>query len=253
MAALPDWMKPESAAVHPTAIKNCSNGLIPADLLQPSGIRSFVLIDPAATSMRALVEAAAKDGVSVSATGTYRSFAQQEALFYARYQNTPSYPGARHEVYKGQDWWLKKGVAGAAVPGTSNHGWGLAVDFARKDKLGRVVALDGVTLSWLRQRGPSLGWYNTVASENWHWCYCLGDKLPPLPPAPPAYRTLKLGDQGPDVAKLQTILRQKGFDPGNPDGKFGPRTDAALRAFQKANGLTVDGVCGPATWKALSA
>jgi peptidoglycan hydrolase-like protein with peptidoglycan-binding domain len=35
------------------------------------------------------------------------------------------------------------------------------------------------------------------------------------------------------------------------DGSFGPKTDAALRAFQQAHGLVVDGICGPKSWGAL--
>lgn len=56
---------------------------------------------------------------------------------------------------------------------------------------------------------------------------------------------LKLGSEGEDVKKLQTKL---GVD---PIGKFGPKTDAAVKAWQSANGLTPDGVVGPATWAKL--
>jgi putative chitinase len=53
---------------------------------------------------------------------------------------------------------------------------------------------------------------------------------------------LKLGSEGEDVKKLQTKL---GVD---PIGKFGPKTDAAVRTWQAANGLTADGIVGDGTW-----
>ena len=58
---------------------------------------------------------------------------------------------------------------------------------------------------------------------------------------------LKKGSSGDDVAKLQKRLAAAGFDPGAADGIFGPKTEAALKAFQEANGLAVDGIAGPAT------
>ena len=56
---------------------------------------------------------------------------------------------------------------------------------------------------------------------------------------------LKLGSEGEDVKKLQIKL---GVD---PIGKFGPKTDTAVKSWQSANGLTPDGVVGPATWAKL--
>ncbi len=56
---------------------------------------------------------------------------------------------------------------------------------------------------------------------------------------------LKLGSEGEDVKKLQIKL---GVD---PIGKFGPKTDAAVKAWQSRNGLTADGVVGPNTWAKL--
>ena len=50
-----------------------------------------------------------------------------------------------------------------------------------------------------------------------------------------------------DVIVLQTALVAAGFDPGVIDGVAGPRTHAALRTFQAANGLRVDGLAGPRT------
>ncbi|MFT3835891.1 MAG: peptidoglycan-binding domain-containing protein [Myxococcaceae bacterium] len=58
---------------------------------------------------------------------------------------------------------------------------------------------------------------------------------------------LKAGSSGPQVAELQTMLKKAGFDPGSTDGKLGPKTEQALKAFQKANGLSVDGIVGPET------
>ncbi len=58
--------------------------------------------------------------------------------------------------------------------------------------------------------------------------------------------------QGPDVRDAQRKLLQRGFDPGPVDGIFGVKTDAAVRAFQRAQGLVPDGVIGPLTWKQLN-
>jgi peptidoglycan hydrolase-like protein with peptidoglycan-binding domain len=59
------------------------------------------------------------------------------------------------------------------------------------------------------------------------------------------------GNSGSNVSTYQQQLAQRGFDPGPVDGIRGPRTTAAVKAFQKANGLTVDGIVGPKTMAAL--
>src|SRR4051794_9251695 len=63
--------------------------------------------------------------------------------------------------------------------------------------------------------------------------------------------TLKRGSSGSDVQALQQRLSDLGFDPNGIDGNFGPGTDKAVRAFQQAKGLGVDGRVGPATLAAL--
>ena len=51
--------------------------------------------------------------------------------------------------------------------------------------------------------------------------------------------------------QIQTALKNAGFDPGAIDGKMGPRTRQAIKEFQRAKGLTPDGVVGPKTWAEL--
>jgi peptidoglycan hydrolase-like protein with peptidoglycan-binding domain len=62
---------------------------------------------------------------------------------------------------------------------------------------------------------------------------------------------LALGSRGPAVADLQRKLAAAGFSPGAADGVFGPHTQAAVRAFQAARHLQVDGIAGPQTMGAL--
>ncbi|MDQ1009805.1 hypothetical protein QFZ82_004290 [Streptomyces sp. V4I23] len=61
---------------------------------------------------------------------------------------------------------------------------------------------------------------------------------------------LRTGMQGPAVRSLQRLLTAHGH-PTDVDGDFGPRTQAALIAFQHKAGLTADGIAGTRTWRAL--
>jgi V8-like Glu-specific endopeptidase len=72
-------------------------------------------------------------------------------------------------------------------------------------------------------------------------------------PTLPIPATLRRESRGEGVKFLQVILKTKGFDAGQVDGIFGPKTEAAVKGFQSANGLVVDGIVGPKTWNALLA
>jgi cell wall-associated NlpC family hydrolase len=63
--------------------------------------------------------------------------------------------------------------------------------------------------------------------------------------------TVREGSRGPAVKELQTLLKSKGFNPGAADGVFGPKTKAAVLAFQRSQGITADGIVGPQTWGRL--
>lgn len=65
--------------------------------------------------------------------------------------------------------------------------------------------------------------------------------------------TLKLNSQGTKVSQLQTDLKQLGYYYAEITGNFGAKTEAAVKAFQKAKGLTADGVAGPKTLNAIAA
>jgi peptidoglycan hydrolase-like protein with peptidoglycan-binding domain len=80
----------------------------------------------------------------------------------------------------------------------------------------------------------------------------LGQAPAPVPVVVTIPDTINRGDgawngNAATVAELQRELRLAA------DGEFGPVTDVALRAYQRAKGLMVDGVCGPKTWAALLA
>ncbi|HRE01541.1 MAG TPA: peptidoglycan-binding domain-containing protein, partial [Ilumatobacteraceae bacterium] len=62
--------------------------------------------------------------------------------------------------------------------------------------------------------------------------------------------SVRNGDSGEGVKKIQEALVAAGYKLA-VDGKFGNVTETAVKDFQKKNKLTVDGVVGPLTWKAL--
>ena len=91
-----------------------------------------------------------------------------------------------------------------------------------------------------------------ISSRVTHWAIPRGlDGTVPTTDKP----TLRKGSSGEYVTLLQTLLIQHGYDlsPYGADGKFGNKTQEAVKAFQKANGLTADGICGPRTWEKLLA
>lgn len=261
--------RPESSVKIPSCAKGYDNGQLPASVLEPIGMGNFKMVREAARAHRALMKKAQRDGIKLWTSGSpYRSYTGQVTLFKKRYDNIPKPVPWRKEFFEGKWWWLKKNiygrpVAGAARPGTSNHGRGCAIDWARKDALGITRSLDTKTLQWLADNAPDFGFFNTVQSENWHWCWVLGDG--PMPPAvlaeecdypnPPVVETpptLQMGATGTYVKLLQTKLNKFGYNL-RVDGDFGARTDNAVRLFQAdcIPTIKVDGIVGPVTWGRL--
>lgn len=171
----------------PSDLIGQTNGKLDARLLSPidGGGKLHHL---AARAWRALVDAARREaGLPLTYTygGDYRSYASQEALFRTRY--TPGGPGGGCKSWNGQLWCKKSAnLATAAVPGTSNHGWGLAVDSAWDDDLADGVGPDDATAitshpgwKWLLANAHRFGWSWELQSEPWHLRYVAGNSLPP--------------------------------------------------------------------------
>jgi lysozyme len=131
----------------------------------------------------------------------------------------------------------------AALPGTSNHGLGHAVDVA-----------DHFMASLVDKHGGLFGWHHWDAKwEWWHREYDGGfDRPDPGPDQ--RLPVLRKGSGGvgqtPYIRRIQRRLSALGH-PVADDGDFGRETVEALRAFQRSRRLEVDGVLGPKSWRAL--
>ena len=114
----------------PANLAGQQNGKLTVPMVAWHGLQAHPL---AQRSLLAMEAHAKKDNLQLSATGIYRSYTAQVTLFNQRYvdhyvKGQTEATATRH--WNGKGYYKKLGVAAAATPGTSNHGWGLAVDFA---------------------------------------------------------------------------------------------------------------------------
>ena len=242
------------------------NGEIPLHELTVTSIGVRLRADAAASVERMAPAFRAGVGHALRASDGYRALAGpfgQTATFESRYPslthlgvNDRRGPWTRSSHRSlGPRWWYRlPRAAAAAVPGTSNHGWAVACDFAAG-----INSLGTRAHNWMRAHAGEYGWVwpgwaqRRPTLEPWHWEY---------DPSRDRHRgsgggggggaavtprtVLELGDVGDDVADLQRLL---GVLP--VDGSFGPETDRWVRAFQERAGLVVDGQAGPSTFAAL--
>jgi len=155
----------------PAVLNGLKNGSLPAELLQR--VRGGQLLTLVAQPWNSMRSAALKDGVvllPVSEIDTYRPLAVQESLFKKRFAPcSPNTPGAVE--WAGQFWTLQNGQALAAVPGTSSHGWGIALG-VRLDRHGRVK-------KWLLANASRYGFCWEHETEPGHLVYFAGDPEQP--------------------------------------------------------------------------
>lgn len=145
-----------------------ANGRLPASDLAtlPGGHR--VRRDLAAQTLALLARFAVVFGKALGITDSYRPYSVQERIFRQRYTTT-YLPGRPSKVWNGRRWWQKRGTAMAAVPGTSNHGLGTAIDFAS-----RVNVQGSAEHRWMVANAPTFGWawprwWAENAGEWWHF------------------------------------------------------------------------------------
>ena len=114
------------------------NGRIPLDRLVKVGGNNYLRSD-AAQAFRAMKRAAKKDGINITFSGAqsgYRDYATQERLFHEKGDSDTG------------------GLA--ADPGTSNHGWGMAIDIGPEAR------------AWVAQHGKRYG-FHQLPTESWHF------------------------------------------------------------------------------------
>jgi hypothetical protein len=170
----------------PAVLARQPNGRLPAAILAEvegqAGGPVIRLVAPAAKAWSALCAAALDAGHVLKSTGgadSYRPYSVQEATFRDRY-TTSLLSGRPYKVWQGQRWYQRPGTAVAAVPGTSNHGWGLAIDTGEeRDGRPGTDDLDQATLDWLVRNELTFGFSHELQSEPWHIRYWAGDNPPP--------------------------------------------------------------------------
>lgn len=264
---------------HPADLDGCTNGVI-----NPAVHVAVALADGTRSTMHHAAAAAllAMDAVLFAATGfrlgsvgMFRTIAVGRAGFLRSYLD--HYDPARctldhQRQWEGKTWYLLKGTIPKATPGKTEHGWGLANDctlwrngteYAIGDRRARIA------FEWLVTNAPQYGFhwaYPTPGVDDPHLQYTAGDSTPPAmkapTPTPPRVgatipnATIRLGDEGPNVAALQTILAARHLYTKRIDGKAGPATIAALKQLQRELGFVgrmVDGIYGPETRARLAA
>lgn len=145
--------------------------------------------------------------------------------------------------------WCMKGRCGnAARPGTSNHGWGLAVDVPWRVR--RLVDRHGARFGWAKR-------WSDAQHEWWHLKWRAGVwRVRPDPGINIRDPLLAEGSGGPgqafSVRRLQGHLRRHRTCPRlRRDGHYGRTTTRCVIRFQAGHRLAGDGRVGRATWKAL--
>lgn len=166
---------PSKKMTLPKEVAKAENGKLPKETLVKIAIGGQMWTW-AAFCFNMMAAEAKKAGIKLKNIGDYRPYERQLAMFNDRYslKDEGRVPQVTR-TWNGKKYFLKKGKSPSGIPGTSNHGVGLAIDLDVKDPK---------TLEWLCANAPTYGFYLQGSDpkhpefEAWHWQYCEGDKLP---------------------------------------------------------------------------
>jgi LAS superfamily LD-carboxypeptidase LdcB len=131
----------KTKGMAPAELARYGNGKIPGSALAEIGVGSHKMWAPAALSFQGMKAAAARDGVKIGVTDSYRSY------------------DAQVDLAKRKGLYSQGGLA--ATPGHSNHGWGRSLD----------LDLDAKAQQWMRANGARYGFVEDVPREPWHWTF----------------------------------------------------------------------------------
>jgi len=265
----------------PADLKGVKNGEVPLELMTtvPNGLMHHL----AADAWFAMCDAAMNEkGIVLapsSAGDTYRDRDAQVWGFKAHYTTVPN--GNPSKEWNGQTWYLKPGQLPAAKPGTSIHGFGLAVDIANFWL--RDAAPTTPKEIWVLENYERFGFaheYQDPTDDPPHIHYIAKDDVPAavsgrkrrgrrrgfrfpvfdpesgqfsLWPLATNKPTLDVGDTGDPVRYAQGVLRTKLGYNLEINGKFDERFRDFVAWFQTENALEHNGRIGKQSWAALDA
>lgn len=207
------------------------------------------------TKIGQLISLCEKQGLKIQITECVRTKAEQDALY------------AQGRTKAGK---IVTNAKGSSY--SSMHQWGISFDFCRADGKGAFNDSDGF-FNKVGGIGKSIGlewggsWKSPVDKPHFQlpdWgstptqlkkLYGTPEKFmtwnPTTNPFKEPILTVKKGSKGNDAKWVQWHLKRLNFYTGNIDGDFGANSDKALRNFQSAKKLAVDGKCGKSTRTAL--
>lgn len=163
----------------PLDLMGAKNGYLLGEFLEDAYPGGDVLHHLAARAYQAMYAKAKSHAVDLAITDGYRPYTTQERLFRERYRDSynPFATTTSRKFWRDRWWYKRWGVATAAVPGSSNHGWGLAVD-VHSAGLGSQ-AKPGPKLRWLDEYAEDYGFsWELIPEEPWHLRYWRGDDIP---------------------------------------------------------------------------